>query len=105
MLTINIYRNQTEVEKTYTCDAYDLMYGTVEDILDVLDGITGKASESDMLQAIVSNRDKLNALIKDVFPDITDDDMRRIKVKELVPFFVELFKFVRSSISSSASKN
>ena len=34
MLELNIYKNQKEVEKTYRTEAYDLMYGTVEDVVD-----------------------------------------------------------------------
>lgn len=105
-MRLNVYLNQNEVKHTYECDAYDLMYGTVEDILDILDGVTGKGNDDgEMVRAIVANRDKLNALILDVFPDMTDEDLRNIKVKELVPFFIELFDFVRKSIKGGASKN
>ena len=99
-MKINIYKNQNEIEKTLECNAYDLMYGTVEDILEILDGITDKTDQMQLFNAVAKNRDKLNKLLLDVFPEMTEADLRNIKVKELVPFFVELFSFVGESFRS-----
>ena len=96
-MKLNIYKNQKEIEKTYTIDAYDLMYGTVEDIFEVMDGLDEKSSDSDIVKVIQKNRSKLTALIKDIFPEITDDELKRIKLKELVPFFIDLFVYVIDS--------
>ena len=96
-MKLNVYKNQKEIEKTYTVDAYDLMYGTVEDIFEVMDGLDEKASDADILKVIQKNRTKLTALIKDIFPEITDDELKRIKLKELVPFFIDLFVYVIDS--------
>jgi len=96
-MKLNIYKNQKDIEKTYTIDAYDLMYGTVEDIFEVMDGLDEKSSDSDIVKVIQKNRTKLTALIKDIFPEITDDELKRIKLKELVPFFIDLFVYVIDS--------
>lgn len=96
-MKLNIYKNQKDIEKTYTIDAYDLMYGTVEDIFEVMDGLDEKSSDSDIVKVIQKNRSKLTALIKDIFPEITDDELKRIKLKELVPFFIDLFVYVIDS--------
>lgn len=105
-MKLNIYANQRDIEKTYEADAYDLMYGTVEDILDVLDGVTMKdATNEDFIRVISENRDKLNELLFDIFPDLQESDLRKIKVKELIPLFIELFSFVKDSLTSSKAKN
>lgn len=96
-MKLNIYKNQKEIEKTYTVDAYDLMYGTVEDIFEVMDGLDEKASDADILKVIQKNRSKLTSLIKDIFPEITDEELKHIKLKELVPFFIDLFVYVIDS--------
>ena len=46
------------------------------------------------------NRKKLNDLLKDVFPEITDEELKRIKLKELVPFFIDLFVYVTDSFGT-----
>lgn len=106
MLKLNIYKNQREIAYTFETDAYDLMYGTVEDVLDILDDVTGDdISNEDLISAINSNRDKLNDLLLDIFPDATAEDLRRVKVKELMPLFIELFGFVKDSFGESKAKN
>ena len=102
-MKLNIYKNQHEIEKTYQIDNYDLMYGTVEDILSIFDEIDDLSDNMEIFKVIKNNRSKLNDLLKDIFPDLADEELRRIKLKELVPVFMELFDFVRRSFS--AEKN
>lgn len=99
-MKLNIYKNQNEVLKTYEIDAYDLMYGTVEDIFEVLDELDNKSSDMDILNAVKKHRKKINILLKDVFPELTDEELKWIKLKELVPFFIELFVYVKDSFAS-----
>lgn len=99
-MKLNVYKNQAEIEKTVTVDKYDLMYGTIEDILEIFDSIEDITNNMQIFDAIAKNREKLNALLKDVFPDLTDADLRMIKVTELVPFFMELFDYVKKSFKS-----
>ena len=100
-MEINIYKNQREILKTYKTDAYDIMYGTVEDVLGVLDELGTNASNDDIYKAITKNRSKLNALLMDIFPEMTEEELRMIKLKEMIPFFLELFRYVQNSFSSS----
>ncbi len=93
-MKLNTYKNQNEVEKTFEIEAYDLMYGTVEDLLNILDGVTDGANEATMLKVIRDNKTIVNDLLKDIFPDMTDEDLRKIKLKDLIPFFKELFEYV-----------
>lgn len=99
-MKLNIYKNQREVEKTYEIDDYDIMYGTVEDVLSMFDEIDDFADNMQIFRVIQKNRQKLNDLLKDIFPDLTDDELRRIKLKELVPVFVELFAYVQASFGT-----
>ena len=99
-MKLNIYKNQREIEKTYEIDNYDLMYGTVEDILAIFDEIDDLHDNMQIFHVIQKNRMKLNDLLKDVFPDLTDEELRRIKVKELVPVFMGLFSYIQSAFSS-----
>lgn len=99
-MKLNIYKSQTEVEKVLETDAYDIMYGTVEDILSILDDVGDLADNDALVDAIRKNRQKLNDLLLDVFPEATEEDLRKIKLKELIPFFIELFTFVSGSLGT-----
>ena len=99
-MKLNVYKNQTEIEKTYEVNNYDLMYGTVEDVLSMFDDIEDYSDNTQIFKTIQKNRHKLNDLLKDIFSDLTDDELRRIKLKELIPVFIELFIYVQSSFST-----
>lgn len=102
MMKLNIYKNQHDIEKTYAVEAYDIMYGTVEDILEILDGIEDLSTNTDILKLIQKNRHKLNELLLDVFAEegLTEAELRNIKIKELVPLFLNLFAYVQTSFKS-----
>lgn len=97
-MKLNVYKNQKEIEKTYEVDAYDIMYGTVEDVLGIFDEIDDLSDNMKLFAVIQKNRTKLNDLLLDIFPEMTADDLRKIKLKELVPLFMELFGYVSKSL-------
>ncbi len=99
-MKLNVYKNQREIEKTYEIDTYDLMYGTVEDVLAIFDEIDDLSDNMKLFAVIQRNRTKLNDLILDIFPDMTEDDLRKIKLKELVPLFIELFNYIKDSFGN-----
>jgi hypothetical protein len=102
-MKLNIYKNQKEIEKTYEVDEYDIMYGTIQDILEVLDdGLSNLNDNDQMIKLITENRSKLEDLILDIFASegLTKEELRRTKLKELVPLFVDLFAYVQQSFKS-----
>lgn len=99
-MKLNIYKNQREIEKTYEIDHYDIMYGTIEDALAIFDEIEDLHDNMQIFKVIQKNRAKLNDLLKDIFPELTDDELRRIKLKELVPVFMGLFAYIQKSFGN-----
>lgn len=94
-MKLDIYKNQTEVDKTYEVANYDLMYGTIEDIFDILEDADTK-DDGALFDLIAKNRRKINDLLLDIFggEGLTEEELRRVKVKDLIPLFVDLFAFV-----------
>ena len=101
-MKLNVYKNQKEIDKTVEVDSYDIMYGTVEDVFEVLEGIEDMNDTKAVLDMFTKNRAKLNDLLLDIFGEagLTKEDLRKVKVKELVPLFIDLFKFVQQSFKS-----
>lgn len=103
MLTLNVYKNQREVEKTLTCEQYDLMLGTLEDVIKLfkigdIDNELANMNQSTMMKIIVQEYDKITILLHDVFPDLTAEDRRKIKAKDLINFFWELITYAISQV-------
>ena len=74
----------------------------IEDIFDILDGVGDTADVNQMLNVIKANRHKLNDLLLDIFGSdgLTEADLRNVKIKELVPLFIDLFTYVTNSFKS-----
>lgn len=96
-MKLNIY-DKKKVVKTYEMDSYDLMWGTVEDIADAikLDELKSGSNEEIIKLAfnlVVTAKDTVNDLMKDIFDDLTDEELRRVRVSEMVNVLVDVVKF------------
>lgn len=100
-LVLNIYKGR-EIEKTYRTDTYDLMFGTVEDILSIAE-ISNTNNTNEILMLVQNAMGKLKPFLKDIFEGLTDDELRRTKVKELIKIFIEIFQFSFHEIGGMGS--
>lgn len=96
-LKLNIYKNQDEIERTAMAESYDLMFGTAEDVLNIFDP-DKMTSQMDIAVTVFKCFRELKPLLQDIFPDITDDELKRIKIKELVPLFYDICKNIADDI-------
>lgn len=101
-LKLNVYKNG-EVEKTYQTDTCDILFGTVDDILELIDidKLDKKDNEIEIAKIVVKAIPKLKDLLKDVFIGITEEEIKRTKLRELVPLFINIFKFSVNGIMST----
>lgn len=96
-LILDIYKNQKEIEKTLVADSYDLMFGTVEDVLAIFDP-DAMTDEIAIATTVFKCFNQLKPLLKDIFPEATDEDLRKIKVKDLIPLFLAVCKNIADDI-------
>ena len=102
-LKLNIYEKRNIV-KTYTAETYDLMFGTVEDLLNVIDVDNIKAEDkTELVKAIAKilahSLDIVKPLLKDVFEGLTDDELRNTKLKEIVDVLATVITYSISQIT------
>lgn len=98
-MKLNVYKadNKNEIEKTYEAESYDLMLGTVEDIMQIVD-IDKLNTDVEIASTVVKAYPLLKPFLKDVFPGLTDDELKRVKIKELIPTFVQIVKGIFESL-------
>lgn len=106
-LKLNIY-NKKEIVKTYTQETYDLMFGTVEDLIDLIDldniDINDNASLIKVASKIVmGGLDIIKPLLKDIFEGLTDDELKMTKVSEIVNVIIEVVKFSTTEMMKGAN--
>ena len=102
-LRLNIYNGKT-IEKTYVADEIDIMFGTVEDLLDVID-FDNLNDEKEVVKVVIKTLNNLKPFLKQIFDGLTDDEIKRTKVKELVPLFVDIVKYTIDELKALMSKN
>lgn len=93
-LKLNVYKNK-KVEKTYEVDEYEVMFGTVEDILKIID-IDKIGDNVELVKMVIKSLNKIKPFLKEIFQDISDEELRRTKTKEIISLFVQI---ISSSIS------
>lgn len=91
-LTLNIYGRGEEkntVVKKYTAEGYDMPLGVITDICDIVDA-DNMTDEKAIAIAAVKGVRLISPVLKDVFPGVTDEELRNVKTKELITLFVQL---------------
>ena len=105
ILKLNIY-NKKNITKTYTTESYDIMFGTVKDLLNLIDLEKFNNSKNDMefikvvTEAVVKGFDIIKPLLKDIFEGLTDDELRNTKISEIVNILVSIIKITMTQITS-----
>ena len=81
-MRLNVYEKR-RVVKTYEADSYDLPFGVIEDVADVinLDQLeTGSNAELIKIAGgvVLRCKDTVKDLMKDIFEGITDEELKKI---------------------------
>lgn len=109
-MVLNIYEKR-KIIKTYKAEAYDLMYGTITDIANVvnLDDIKTGSNEEILklvIKLLPTGLESINKLIKDIFDGLTDEELKKTKVKEVAQVLVDVIVFTYNQLrGGNDSKN
>ena len=107
-MKLNIY-NKRQVVKTYEADSYDLPFGVIEDVADVikLDTIqTGSNAELIKMAAdvVLRCKDTVKDLMKDIFDGITDEELKTAKVTEMARVLIEVVKYTGEQLNKGLTR-
>lgn len=106
-MKLNIYNDKDEIIKVYEKDTFRLKFGTVEDIIKVLnvDGLkTGTDVEVIGLVAnlVINSIDTVKDLMKKIFDGLTDEELRNTSVEDMVQVLVDVVMYTISRLSFGA---
>lgn len=109
-MKINVYEKK-QIVKTYETDTYDLLFGVLEDVADAikLDELT-TGSDVEIIKmvgnTVLSSMDTIKNLLKDIFDGITDEELKNVRVSEIVTVVVDVAKFTIQQLNIGVnSKN
>ena len=106
-LKLNIYEKR-KIIKTYTAETYDLMFGTVEDLLNIIDIDNVQAGDkTELIKAIVKvfahSMDIVKPLLKDIFEGLTDEELRKTYIKEIVDVLADIVTYSINQITKDGN--
>lgn len=107
-MILNVYEKR-QIVRTYEADSYDLPFGVIEDVADVikLDSIkTGSDVEliKVALDVVLRCTDSVKNLMKDIFDGITDEDLKKTKVTEMAQVLIEVVKYTGEELGKGIGK-
>ena len=106
-MKLNIYEKK-KIIKTYEVDAYDLMFGTVEDVANAIDLDKLKTgSDVEIIKMVgklvMTSMDTVRNLLKDIFDGLTDEELKNTKVSEIATVLVDVVKFTIAQLNLGAN--
>lgn len=92
-LILKIYDDSGKsVVKTYESTTYDLMFGTIQKLMELLK-IEEIDNQVEMLKTVYSAWEEIKTVLSGVFPDVTPGEWKNVKVKELLPLIIDIAKY------------
>lgn len=107
-MKLNIYKGD-EIVKTYEKDSYRLRFGVVEDVAQAvnLDELK-EGTEAEILRMVaklvITSLDTIKGLMKDVFPGLTDEEIRNCSVDEMAMVIFEVIEFTIKQLNIRGNK-
>lgn len=101
-MKLDIYKNKNIV-KTYETDEYSLMFGTIQEFIKIvkLDELKSTSEEEIgnlVLKAIPNSIDLISHLMKDIFDELTDDELKNVRLKDIATVIIEVIKYAISEM-------
>lgn len=101
-IKLKIY-NGNEVEKVYTAETIDFSFGVIEDILDAFDMENMKTgNKAEIAGIIIKCSKQLKPFLKDMFPGVTDEEIRRTHIQNLIEVFKGLYEYATGELLNAA---
>lgn len=92
-LILRIYDDKGKnVIKSYESTTYELMFGTVMSLMELLK-IEDLDNQLELLKTVHGAWSEIKSVLGEVFPEVTDEEWKHVKVRELLPIIVDIAKF------------
>lgn len=100
-IKLKIYNGNT-VEKEYTAETIDFSFGVVEDVLDALDLENVKTgNKAELASIIIKCSKQLKPFLKDIFPGVTDEEIRHTHIQNLIEVFKGLYDYATKELGAA----
>lgn len=102
-LTLNICdkKDKSKIVKKYRAETVDFSFGVVEDVLNILDFDSMKTGNNkEIAVMVVKAAGQLKPFLKDLFPGVTDEEIRCVQMSNLVTVFRGLVQYATQELNT-----
>lgn len=92
VIMLNIYDDNDNVIKTVSAKMVKLRFGTVRSIMKIVK-IENVEDTKDMLSLVGAVWDKLEGILENIFPDMTEEDWDGVDTFELLKVVIAIIRF------------
>lgn len=89
--------------KTYTTDSIDISFGTMEDIINVLD-FDNLNDTNQIGVAVLKASKQIKPFLKELFPEVTDEELRTVKTSNIIDIFKRIYKYATEELGNLNDK-
>lgn len=89
--------------KTYTTESIDISFGTMEDIINVLD-FDNLTDTKQIGVAVLKASKQIKPFLKELFPEVTDEELRTVKTSNIIGIFKRIYKYATEELGSLNDK-
>lgn len=102
MLRLPIYRNGV-IEKTYEVENFRVPYGVIQDVLHLVE-VDKLNDEMAVAGMLLEAFDLVDPLLKDLFPGLTDDELRHADFVDIGMVFTGIARYAVEKLSRGLKK-
>lgn len=105
-LELQVKDKKGNVIKTVEANTFDVYFGTIDNLMQLLD-IDEQTSSFELLKKITKAWDEVTELLGDIFPGMSEQDWKYVRMNDLVPIVLQIVKYTFLEIMTipSDSKN
>lgn len=90
-IKLKVYSRGGAVEKECVAESVDIMFGTVRNLMRLF-SVDELENTAQILKVVSGAWTDVTAILSECFPDITEEEWDRVKLKELVPVIVAILR-------------
>lgn len=102
MLELKIYKpHSNEVEKVYKAEEAYVMYGTLQDIAEIVDDneVTDNSNSVAAIGKVVLGAIPIiNNLLPEIFEGLTKEELRRVRTTDLIDLIIDISLYTAGEI-------
>ena len=105
-IKLPVRNKKGEVVKNAEAMTPAIYFGTISNLMELLD-IDDTTSSMELLKKVSTAWKEIVEILSDVFPEVTDDEWKYIRLNDLVPVVLQVIRYTFSEIMTipSDSKN